>query len=123
MTMMLDPRRLDPRCVTSVTLDTRATTSATPTGRVPGGPFCRRPRFVGQWNRNARGQLACTWGQDSANEPGEPHYWRQSDISLPPVQPPSPVLTTRQWTVLASVLAVAGLETVICAWIGAGAPF
>jgi len=122
MTVMFDRRRLDPRCVTGVTLDTRATTSATPAGPVTGVHNSSRPRLACQWHHNAQGRLACTWRQVSANELGEPHRGR-SDISLPPVQPPSAALTTGQCMVLASILAVAGLETVIWAWIGGGAPF
>jgi hypothetical protein len=119
MTLMFDPRRLEPRCATDVTLDAERMTSAATTEPATITSDSSRQRLVCQWVRTAQGHLACSWRQISANEPGESH-WRVAAESLAPTQPSSPALTPKQWMALVLILAAAVLETVVRAWIGGG---
>jgi hypothetical protein len=119
MTLMIDPRRLEPRSATALTLDAERMTSAATTEPATITRDTSRRRLVCQWHRAAQGHLACSWRQIGANELGESH-WRVAAESLAPTQPSSPALTAKHWTVLVLILAAAVLQTAVCAWIGGG---
>jgi hypothetical protein len=119
MTLMFDPRRLEPGCATALTLDSERMTSAATAEPATMARDTSRQRLVCQWQRAAQGYLACSWRQISANELGESH-WRVAAESLAPTQPSCPAPTAKQWTVLVLILAAAVLETAVCAWIGGG---
>jgi hypothetical protein len=117
MTLMFNPRQLEPRSATGLTLDGERMTSAATTEPATITSDSSRQRLVCQWLRTAQGHLACSWRQISANERGESH-WRVAAESLAPTRPSSSALTAKQWMVLVLILAAAVVEMAVCAWVG-----